>query len=506
MNNQDIDLTSLTASLPHNQDDQRAAGDALGSPQLDSGAPGPLVSLPPLPPSTAPSERSVTDGNASTTTEIPLRHTRPSGFSLPPLHSSPALSQQSGQGRRMETQRVTSLPTRNQGDDNPLQTHTRHTRPGRGDQSARSDDHIAWDGDDEDDGPQIYRTGLNEMENMIEGILQRRLQPMESAILGLHGLVSGLAMQAAPGTAAGDPDELGRGRFRTPKVTTAPKHRPANDNDRARLVREFLDRILDPNDPQPDPRALARFARAWNVDNGATARPCCTIEDFTIDLTGTPHSPWNQSAARVFTDGLIRATGSLLPNTYRVRDEVGKSFFARVKSLKEKPTRKLPAKAKAARRAERKRTLYWRRVDICRKLPSLEHHVPILERLGVDGMSSDESDTDDENRGARLPVFRILLPRWRSPAISAFLHIIDMAHVAHRMVSTDASISRGANPRIRSIDASASRYSPKVNNFVADLPMNAYRQEWLDRRADVPFTIRPQAEDYDFQHDGAVIE
>ncbi|TFK62979.1 hypothetical protein BDN72DRAFT_862428, partial [Pluteus cervinus] len=135
------------------------------------------------------------------------------------------------------------------------------------------------------------------------------------------------------------------------------------------------------------------------------------------------------------------------------------------------------------------------------------HHVPILERLGVDGMSSDESDIDDpavEILGPRLPTYRILLPRWRSMPISSFLHIIDMAHVAHRMMSTDASTSRGANPRIRQLDAADYRLSSK-KRFVPDLPMNAYRQDWLAGRVDVAFAVRPRGDEYDFNHNSALI-
>ncbi|TFK63314.1 hypothetical protein BDN72DRAFT_902507 [Pluteus cervinus] len=194
------------------------------------------------------------------------------------------------------------------------------------------------------------------------------------------------------------------------------------------LVRMYIHRLLEPI-PQrrgPSEGDLQAYTARWNLDNGATTPPCCTVATFAIDWAGTPRSPWNRSAARVFTNSIVVVAN--LEDTYKERQALMKAFFARVKSLKEQTPRRLPAKAKAARRAQRKNNvvhiisrrhitniwtqLFWRRLDTCRALPALQSHVNIFERLGVDGMPSDDSEPDDPNVEipiGRLPTLRILL-------------------------------------------------------------------------------------------------
>lgn len=129
----------------------------------------------------------------------------------------------------------------------------------------------------------------------------------------------------------------------------------------------------------------------------------------------------------------------------------------------------------------------------------------MLERLGVQGMSSDESDREElpRNPRARLetPHFYVHSPRWRATRLTTWLHIFDAAHTVYRR-SGEAGL-RGAYPRLRVQNMENPVFSSS-KKFVRGLPLNAYDQQWLASRNDVPFTIQPAMERYDFDHDNEI--
>lgn len=75
------------------------------------------------------------------------------------------------------------------------------------------------------------------------------------------------------------------------------------------------------------------FAAAWDVDNGLSCEPCCSAENFKIDLLGNPRSPWNKSAAAVFAKDFISYHAAIPDNDADIFDEVMNVFLTRVKSL-----------------------------------------------------------------------------------------------------------------------------------------------------------------------------
>jgi hypothetical protein len=152
--------------------------------------------------------------------------------------------------------------------------------------------------------------------------------------------------------------------------------------------------------------------------------------------------------------------------------------------------------------------LFHRRFEAAQTHPLLQTHIHILQRLGVQGMSSDESDGKElvRNPSARLetPRFQVLRPWWRATELTTWLHIFDSVHMIERR-SGDGG-SRGAYPRLRVDNAQSPTYS-NSQNFVRGLPINAYNQRWLAGRQDVPFSVRPaEGEMYDFSHDANVLE
>ncbi len=112
----------------------------------------------------------------------------------------------------------------------------------------------------------------------------------------------------------------------------------------------------------------------------------------------------------------------------------------------------------------------------------LHKHISLLDRLGVDGMSSDESD-GEECMGSEVhtaaPRFRVRRPVWRAQVVGRWLQAFDSLYLRRRQASQD---KRGCYPRVRvrdNADPSTSK------DFVAGLPLNAYDQAWMVRQSDV---------------------
>lgn len=115
------------------------------------------------------------------------------------------------------------------------------------------------------------------------------------------------------------------------------------------------DRLLIPTVSRPEADA---FAAGWNLDNGDSVPPCCTESSFRIDLLGTPHSPWNQSAARVFCSSFIRFHH--LSHSSATITDITNAFYTRVKTLKSDyatANQRDTGKPRHMRRWQRKRTV-----------------------------------------------------------------------------------------------------------------------------------------------------
>jgi hypothetical protein len=84
---------------------------------------------------------------------------------------------------------------------------------------------------------------------------------------------------------------------------------------------------------------------------------CCTVENFTVDILGTPKSQWNVSATKIFTSDFVAHH----PNCNV--DTVAKAFTTHLRSLKRAFQRTglddaaLKARHKDDRRKERKRSV-----------------------------------------------------------------------------------------------------------------------------------------------------
>lgn len=137
---------------------------------------------------------------------------------------------------------------------------------------------------------------------------------------------------------------------------------------------------------------------------------------------------------------------------------------------------------------------YDRRLDIAETHPLLVHHVPILERLGPDGMSSDDSDHDTSRTHLLGARFITKQPIWRAETLFDFLHVFDSLYSLKRRKERT---TRGSLPYPRQVDANTFSSSTK---FVTDLPKSAYRSSWLEMQRSAPYVVRPTTEPYVFEH------
>jgi hypothetical protein len=147
------------------------------------------------------------------------------------------------------------------------------------------------------------------------------------------------------------------------------------------LVRNELAELLKDNPPfgrTPDPSQLVAFAAEWErTDHGAAA--CnATTTDFMVDVAGTPRSPWNASASRVFANYLVEKMG--YDDTEETRKAIEKAFSTRIKSLKLRYKHNVLSRAnKAAAKSEHSRYQRKYQVIVISSLRALSH--PSAEQL-----------------------------------------------------------------------------------------------------------------------------
>ena len=118
--------------------------------------------------------------------------------------------------------------------------------------------------------------------------------------------------------------------------------------------------------------------------------------------------------------------------------------------------------------------LFQRRRETAKLYSPLRKHIDVLDALGVDGMSSDESSFDPHTS---QPTYTIVKPSWRHPDLHHWLKVFDQLH--HRNHVNSWSLDkRGAFTHIRA-------GSQKIRQTVhapSYLPVNAYDPRWLESK------------------------
>lgn len=118
---------------------------------------------------------------------------------------------------------------------------------------------------------------------------------------------------------------------------------------------------------------------------------------------------------------------------------------------------------------------FKQRRQIMESLTALRQFLPVLDKLGVDGVSSDEEDGDVSNMQ-----FQVLEPQWRDSSIGVFFGKVDACYLYVQMDETESGVrfTPGAPPRIRHRKGKKS----KNTKCPLRLPFNIYRADWLEER------------------------
>lgn len=127
--------------------------------------------------------------------------------------------------------------------------------------------------------------------------------------------------------------------------------------------------------------------------------------------------------------------------------------------------------------------------------PGLVRHVKMLTYLGVDGMSSDESDHENG-----LAQYRILVKPWRNISLGPWLRVFDALHRRSRFRPVDRA-TRGARPHMRMVSSKVDDAHPAVTK----LPRNAYSEIWLSTLVEYDLErLDVNETSYDFSHSASV--
>ncbi|KAF7967372.1 hypothetical protein HWV62_34459 [Athelia sp. TMB] len=195
-------------------------------------------------------------------------------------------------------------------------------------------------------------------------------------------------------------------------------------------------------------------------------------------MSGMPRSEWNKSCARVFARSFVEehkndpADWSLDPKT------VGECWLTHFKALQKTHKEQCgsqqtkEARLRRKRRAFRKEQLYQRRLRAGATLTSQfgVDAQQVVQNLGMDGMSSDESDHET---GAGEATYFLTSKKWRAVEVTQYLHDLDAWHLYERY-GHQYQASAGAWPHFRSPDQQQISTREPVNQ----LPSNFYNLAW----------------------------
>ncbi|KAH9163393.1 hypothetical protein EDB89DRAFT_1860015 [Lactarius sanguifluus] len=243
---------------------------------------------------------------------------------------------------------------------------------------------------------------------------------------------------------------------------------------------------------------------------GHGAKACnATTTDFMINIVGKPKSPWNVATGRVFAEHLIEKMG--YDDTQEMRKAIEKAFSNWVKSLQSRHKREeLPLVERAIEKSRHSwqqckyqvSFLCWEVAQLLiydGVVPMMPKHLPFLDSLGPDGMSSNKSAV---NPSMNQLTYTVIKPDWQHPDLHSWLKVFDQLHHRHHIMSWSVN-KRGALPHIRV-------GSQKIHNKLhapPGLPINAYNPIWLDSREVLylKHVLCPKEEPYTFGHPSDVI-
>ncbi|KAJ2911873.1 hypothetical protein MD484_g8539, partial [Candolleomyces efflorescens] len=276
-------------------------------------------------------------------------------------------------------------------------------------------------------------------------------------------------------------------------VKRAPEQRSKASKAVARIVREYFKDVFKGNE---EDRAVVR---GYKPNEG----PPCTIENFRLDLHGPPCGVWNKAARKVFIKGLLETKAEALSSYKPTTKTLENLFVSNFKNARAKlkwarmPEPRQELIKQAHRQTERKRWLYFRRLQAAERFEDTRRHIPMIAAYGWEGMSTDESDHENDTGG---PDYGVLNKPWRHPNASACLRTLDCLHRDSRF-KKNRRVTAGAHPHQRSLCNKLS-----LSPAVPKLPSALYDPTWLARQPDI---VKEDLEiidspEYDFSHTAAI--
>ncbi|KAG1786345.1 uncharacterized protein HD556DRAFT_1240528 [Suillus plorans] len=226
-----------------------------------------------------------------------------------------------------------------------------------------------------------------------------------------------------------------------------------------------------------------------------TQGPCCTAERFRMDIRGFPKSAWNISAAKIFACSFQEAHAQFRDKAQREVERAWTTHLAYLKNVYQKQTsraRDIEAGKQRRRRKERRTQMYYRRMGVAEGSRHLRNDgLAIIKELGIDGMSSDESDHPPGNG---IPVYQVRIKKWRSCKVTEILRACDALHLRMRY-GGDWDASPGAWPHLR---IPSLKYSTRA--AASQLPSNFYSLNWFKSLNEFQRdALQPRIEEYSLE-------
>ncbi|KAI6143833.1 hypothetical protein BKA82DRAFT_11540 [Pisolithus tinctorius] len=217
----------------------------------------------------------------------------------------------------------------------------------------------------------------------------RELQDLQDSIE--KKALPGLTNQSAENGAGTSPSQTSKSTSK--KIKKLPKPRAPSYNEfkaSRNLFGSSGQELLGIEDHEDLPRSVGRRdISAWDPKSG----PCCTVEDFRIDLEGLPRSEWNKSAALVFAQEYLKCHRGRQGENHTLEY----AWLTHVMTLRTRyKVKELDDEDKTERKARNRRR--QRKHETAYEYGEIKDRaVAIVESLGQDGMSSDESDHEDNS-------------------------------------------------------------------------------------------------------------
>ncbi|KAG2017309.1 hypothetical protein CC2G_006827 [Coprinopsis cinerea AmutBmut pab1-1] len=261
-------------------------------------------------------------------------------------------------------------------------------------------------------------------------------------------------------------------------------------------------------------RALLQFRplteEEWQAyEDNAPSAIKVDANNFRLDFSRSRRAEFNREALHVAAEAFIEAahsgylwgdtTSPAIPSellkyevvAYAIDNHAEYLWSVYSEATRDDSVAREKARLTRASRTSRKASLHAHRLDTALADPEYRRFAPLIKRIGVQGMSDDETDDEDPDS-----FIRVSLP-WRAERLTQILWALDERYEEHLRSSVGkTNRRRGPLPRAR-------RLSQKVNLKAVPprkLPKNLYNSDWLQLlKPHQRKRVAPEDATYNFQ-------